>query len=126
MSLREIAEITNIPKATILKTFQKYKVTRRQTKIGQAPYGFAYLEGKLVVDPKEHLIVRKIISFHHKGYSMRAISRELNSRKLFNRKGTKWHNGVIKSVIEYHMNVNKLQSKLNYQGKFYDLYKMNV
>lgn len=47
-------------------------------KICQAPYGHAYLEGIIVVDPKEYSIARKILGYHHKGYAMRAIARELN------------------------------------------------
>jgi len=32
---------------------------------GHTPYGYAYLDGQLLLDPKEQIIVRKILKLHH-------------------------------------------------------------
>ncbi len=121
LSLRDIEELTGIAKNTVRNALQQNGTKLRDTsngknlpqdrhsfkKSGLPPYGFAYLDGKLVIDPKEHLVVRKIIKLHQKGRSMRAIAIELNGQKIANRKGTKWHHGVINSIISYQ---NKLNS----------------
>jgi len=39
------------------------------------PYGFDWLEGKLVVDPKEYRIVQKMILMRTQGQGVRAIAR---------------------------------------------------
>ncbi len=112
--MRDIQERTGIPRSTIRENLVKQgliiKGADRRHSIrsrGQAPYGFAYLDNKLVIDPKEHLIVREILNLHKKGHSLRAIAEELNGQKKFNRKGTKWHHCIISSVIEYHNKLKK-------------------
>lgn len=116
MSLRDIEERTGISKFLITKSFLKNNLPVRDIrngknlpknnhsfkKAGQPPYGFVYLDGKLVIDPKEHLVVRKIMSLWHRGKTLRAIALELNYQKIMNRKGTKWHHGVIHSITKRH------------------------
>lgn len=114
MSLRDIEERTGISKFLITKSFLKNNLSIRNTKksknlpnhchsykkAGQPPYGFVYLDGKLVIDPKEYLIIRKMMKLHQKGRSMRAIAEELHNQKIPNRKNTKWHHSVISTIIK--------------------------
>ncbi len=125
MSLQDIEKRTGISKCLITKSFLKNKLPIRNAKTGknlpkncqsykkagQPPYGFVYLDGKLVIDPKEHLVVRKIMSLWQEGHSMRAIALELNAKKITNRKGTKWHHGVISSVIKHQKNLKQRNMK---------------
>jgi hypothetical protein len=125
MSLRDIEERTGISKFLITKSFLKNNLPIRDfknvknlpedchsyKKVGQPPYGFTYLDGKLVLDPKEHLIVRKIMSLWHRGMSMRAIALELTAKKITNRKGTKWHHGVISSIIKHQKKLKQMNIK---------------
>ena len=66
---------------------------------GAIPYGYCYLEGKLVVDPHEYQIVHEMHYMWTQGKSYRAIARELNSRKVPTRFGKKWNHEVIKQII---------------------------
>jgi site-specific DNA recombinase len=80
---------------------------KRSKRCGHTPYGFAYLDGQLVVDPKEHLIVRKIIKFHQSGKSNQSIADELNNQKIPTRLKGKWQKSVIHSIIKRHKENNK-------------------
>lgn len=45
-------------------------INRLHTKRGgSTPYGYAYLDGQFLVDPKEQIVVRKILKFHQSGMS---------------------------------------------------------
>ncbi len=114
LSLKQVAEITGIPKSTIHKTFtdtgmeirnrvltnRKSPNSKKYMKAGPVPFGFVYLEGKLVIDPKEQQIVLNILRLWNKGQSFRAIARHLNGKKLTTRTGKNWTHEIIKRIIE--------------------------
>ena len=50
-----------------------------------APYGHMFLDGKVVDNPHEQRVIRKVHDFHSKGDSLRSIAKKLASRKIFNR-----------------------------------------
>ena len=91
LSLRDIEERTGISKTAILTSFKEEGFTtrdklttlangKRDQKFkgaGVTRYGFAYLDGKLIVDPKEQLVIRKILKLHKEGRSSNAIAKEL-------------------------------------------------
>jgi len=121
LSLREIEAQTGIAKSTIRGTLNKKGYTLRnyetgknlpkdRTKIkkpGLAPYGFAYLDGKMVLDPKEHLVVRKILNLWQSTKSVSAIATKLNDQKIPTRRQAKWRACVVKSIINCHLKLNK-------------------
>jgi hypothetical protein len=114
LSLRKIASRTGTSKTKIRKTLIASGVairnfSRGQTskpdltqviRSGNTPYGFAYLEGKLVVDPREYQIVIEIYRLWKLGQSLRAICHYLNGHKVPTRFGKKWRHEVIKKIIE--------------------------
>lgn len=67
---------------------------------GHTPYGYAYLDGQLLVDPKEQIIVRKILKLHQSGLSGNAIARELNNQKILSRNGKLWSPSVVREIIK--------------------------
>lgn len=76
-------------------------IDRLQTKRGgSTPYGYAYLDGQLLVDPKEQIIVRKILKFHQSGMSGNAIASELNDQKIPSRTGKTWQPCVVRRIIK--------------------------
>lgn len=117
-----MAEITGIPKSTIHKTFTdtgmeirnraltNIKSPNHKTfmKAGPVPFGFVYLEGKLVIDPKEKQIVLNIIRLWNKGQSFREIARHLNGNKLTTRTGKNWTHEIIKRIIDRQESIKSL------------------
>jgi hypothetical protein len=113
-SLRDIEEQTGYPRSTIrdalkahnfpirsrMKTLKGEKTGKPFKCAGYAPYGFAYLDGQLVIDPKEHIIVRKILKLRQHGLSYRAIANELNKQKIPTRNGKSWYLSFIKTIID--------------------------
>ncbi|MFN7455475.1 MAG: recombinase family protein [Pseudobdellovibrionaceae bacterium] len=75
---------------------------------GHTPYGYAYLDGQLLIDPKEQIIVRKILKLHKTGLSGNAIARELNNQKIPSRNGKSWSPSVVRGIIKY--NQSKLET----------------
>ena len=112
-SLRDIEERTGIAKSTIRETLTKNgfalrnphngnasKVDNKRTKRGgSTPFGYAYLDGKLLMDPKEQIALRKIFSLWKSGKSYQAIASELNDKKIPTRSGKPWIKSVVRSII---------------------------
>lgn len=114
LSIRDIEEQTGIPKSTVRETLKKNGITLRNPLNGNArhidrlhnkrgghtPYGYAYLDGQLIVDPKEQIIVRKIMKLHQSGLSGNAIAKELNRQKIPSRTGKSWSPCVVRRIIK--------------------------
>ena len=111
--MRDIEERTGIPKTTIRETLNsggfalrnfsigsgKAGDRKRSKRCGHTPYGFAYLDGQLVIDPKEHLVVRRIMKLHQSGKSGQAIADELNRQKVPTRLKGICRKCVVNSII---------------------------
>jgi hypothetical protein len=69
---------------------------------GKRPFGFADLEGKLVVDLHEYKVLLEIHKRWRSGESLRAICRILNSRGVKARTARSWKHNTIKQIIERH------------------------
>lgn len=69
---------------------------------GNTPFGFCYLEGKLVVDPREYKVVLEMHRLWKRGQGLRAISRHLNDKGIPTRFGKSWKHEVVKHIIERH------------------------
>lgn len=113
-SLREIEQRLCIPKTTTRVVLLEAGVEMRPKlnsqsaselspvgmKSGAVPYGYAYLDGKLVIDPHEYKNVLEILHLQKSGLSFRAIARALNDRKITTRLGKKWTHEIIKRICE--------------------------
>lgn len=76
------------------------KIDRTQNKRGgHTPYGYAYLDGQLLVDPKEQIVIRKILKLRQDSQTFQAIADELNRHKIPTRSGKPWIKSVIRSVV---------------------------
>lgn len=83
-------------------------IDRTQNKHGgHTFYGYAYLDGKLLVDPKEQIIVRKILKLHQSGMSGNAIAKELNRQKIPSRTGKSWRPCVVRRIIKANQSKKK-------------------
>lgn len=112
-SLRDIEERTGIAKSTIRETLtnsgfalrnpfngKAKKIDNKRNKRGGAtPFGYAYLEGKLLMDPKEQIALRKIMKLWKDGKSYQAIADKLNHLKIPTRSGKPWIRSVVRSII---------------------------
>ncbi|MGE3610486.1 MAG: recombinase family protein [Bacteriovoracaceae bacterium] len=114
LSLNDISEQTGVARSTLRDAFKRHQIpirTKRQTikgeKLGKnfkcaghPPFGHAYLDGKLIIDPKEQLIIRKILKLRQSGMSLRAIADELNHQKIPTRTGRSWYLSFVKTIID--------------------------
>ena len=64
------------------------------------PYGYAWLEGKLVVDPREFKTVLKIMDLWHSGKSLTDIAKYLNDHNIPTRMGGRWFHCTVGAIIK--------------------------
>lgn len=114
LSLREMEERTGIAKTTIQETLRDMprKVKKKR---GFAPYGYIYFDGKLILDPKEQLVLRKILKLHELGKNYQEIANELNTKEIRTRFGKQWVKSTIRSVALRENAFKVRQPKLKYR-----------
>jgi hypothetical protein len=118
MSLREIAKQIDLPRSTIKAALNAGGLPMRATtetkknepngsrpmKAGAVPYGYAYLEGRPVKEPKEYKVVLQIQSLWQSGKGCSAIANTLNDQKIITRGGKRWAKGIISRIIKRYEN----------------------
>lgn len=65
-----------------------------------APYGFMFIEGKVVENPCEQLVIARINYLHCLGFSDRKLIQQLSSEGLFNRQGNMFTRGAVRNIIK--------------------------
>src|SRR5690606_23240364 len=95
-SLREIEEKTGFAKTSIREALTSRGYTLRRATKGPKknsarsasmrspvlPFGYDWLDGKLVIDPKEYRVVQKILQLWRKGLNARVIAERLNQQQV--------------------------------------------
>lgn len=120
-SLREIEEKTGFAKSSIREALNRRGLPLRNASKAKAsntkqpvrvrspilPYGFAWLEGKLVKDPREYKTVLKVIGLWQAGKSFSAIACALNDQRVPTRNGKKWFHSSIGAIVKRHQEENQ-------------------
>jgi len=116
MSLREIAKQIDLPRTTIKAALNAGGLPMRSAteannndskgsrpmKAGALPYGYAYLEGRPVKEPREYKVVLQIQNLWQSGKGYSAIASILNDQKLLTRGGKRWAKGILSRIIKRH------------------------
>lgn len=114
MSIREIARETGVPKTTVRETLvekgmalRKFSAGAEELKSkpagrrpGRSQFGYAWLQGELVKDPKEYEIVLRIMKLWNSGHGIPAITKELNESGVSTRSGVKWQRCVVADIVK--------------------------
>lgn len=75
----------------------------------QTPYGFDRAGDKLIPNHQEQQIISQIRKWHRRGWSLRKIANQLNSREIPTKKsGGKWHASTIRAIICNTLHENKI------------------
>jgi len=69
---------------------------------GATPYGYCYLDGKLVPDNREQQVIHRIMEMVANGMSFRGIAKALNEQNVKTRFSKSWKHEVVKKIIERH------------------------
>lgn len=113
-SLRELAKLFDCSKSKITTALKKAKVkirssitqetNKRSLKSGKQNalpyYGFCYLEGQIIKDPKEFPSLSKIHLMHEQGMTIHQITQSLNKNKMPSRLGKVWSWAAVRNIIE--------------------------
>jgi len=115
-SLREIEQKTGFAKTSIREALTSRGYTLRRATRGPKkksqrsstmrspvlPFGYDWLDGKLVIDAKEYRVIQKILHLWQKGVSARVIADRLNQQNIPTRMGKRWFHSSVSSVIKRH------------------------
>lgn len=116
LTLREVARLLGASKTSVRKTLlqqgivlrppngpEQKKISKsKRIHIGVTPYGYARLNGGLVVDPKEIVLVRLILRLRQSGKTLWAIAHQLTAQGYKNRSGTAWEHSLVRNIINRH------------------------
>jgi hypothetical protein len=67
--------------------------------VGVAPYGFTNVDGRLVENPIEQKVVRRICEMWALGLSFNAIAKKLNQLEIKTRSGKTWEHSIVSNII---------------------------
>lgn len=90
----ESVSISENEKWSIKKRFQNATYI-----ISYPPYGYANINGEMVIVPEQAEVVKQIFADTLEGKSTHAIAKELNERGLSSKKGSKWTPGTVNAII---------------------------
>jgi hypothetical protein len=124
-SLKEISAMTGYAYTTIRDQLVKGGVTLRINKSVSSnevlrqsfknsappPFGYYYLDGALVKDPKEYLALQMIDQLRLRGESPTAIANRLNDKKVKTRKGNIWKQPTVYNIIQRLNNLDERPNK---------------
>ena len=85
-----------------------------RTSAGAAPYGFAYLRGRLVADPREAEHLLAMLELRTQGRGCKDIARLLNGRGAPSRKGGPWKYAGVASIMRRHGREPSLAAALGF------------
>lgn len=108
-SVAESAAMAGIPASTLFDEMKARNVPRRSWRKAirpNAPYGYAWLSGELVMNPLEYKNVQLILEISA-GKRPHQIAEYLNQKGVKPRRGTKWFARTITDIIERTRNPNE-------------------
>ena len=77
-----------------------YKRSKNEKTGGEVPFGYRMEEGRLSEDAAEQKAIRLIRDLREKGYTLRAVCRELEAEGYRTKTGkASWHPQVVKQII---------------------------
>lgn len=94
--------MTGVPTTSIYDKLKKLKLQCRQRSKSlktNPPFGYAWLSGKLVINPVEFKTVQLIQNLHSTGMRPYHIEKHLNSHKIPTRKGGQWFARIISNIL---------------------------
>jgi hypothetical protein len=84
-------------------------------RIGIPPYGFSWVRGKLIVDPKEIETVRLMLKLRSQGLPYRDIAAKLNAAGKRTRSRTLWEHTVIRrAILRFQNEKSKLEEVISW------------
>jgi hypothetical protein len=66
---------------------------------GRAPFGFDYIDSRLVENPRELHAIQKLIELWNAGNGPTAVATEMNRLKLKTRNGKRWDHSVVSAIV---------------------------
>ena len=129
LSLEQVAKRLQVGKATVgralnngglrlrpsIHTPQGLAARRKRTSPGGvAPYGYAYLGGRIVVHPSEINVVSDIQRLRKSGETFCSIACKLNSQKIRTRNGKQWTHSLVSRIVR--RDSDKLLNRLRQGG----------
>jgi hypothetical protein len=102
-SLAQVSDMTGAAASSIFETMKRHKRVVRSASAARKtnpPFGYAWLSGKLVMDPNEYKTIELIKTLYGSGMRPYHIEKHLNAREIPTRKGGRWYARMISSILK--------------------------
>lgn len=73
---------------------------RAGERTGEVPFGWDLMDGRLVENQAEQMVIRCIVDCRDQGMSLRAIADILNGRAISTKKGRRWYGETVRSILD--------------------------
>lgn len=85
--------------AARMRAGRRLKAEKGGFAYGSPPYGMRAVDGELVPDPAEQVVVDRIRDLHTAGASLREISRTLDAEGVSPRRGVRWQDRSVGRIV---------------------------
>lgn len=73
---------------------------RAGERTGEVPFGWDLVDGRLVENAAEQIVIRCILDCRANGVSLRQIAAILNGRAIATKKGRRWYGETVRSILD--------------------------
>jgi predicted DNA-binding protein YlxM (UPF0122 family) len=102
LSVREIARLTEESRSVVLEALDRFGIPRNgngHKRTGHVPFGFDYLNHRLVKNSAEQAVIRMMRQHRADGLSLREIAGNLNQRLVPTKQNGVWQASTVREIL---------------------------
>ena len=102
LSIKEIARLADVSHSAVGETLKRFGIPRNgngRKHPGQIPFGYDYVDYRLVKNKGEQEVIRMIRQFRTSGLSLWKIADELNRRLIPTKNNGIWQANTVRKIL---------------------------
>jgi len=102
LSVREIARLAEVSRSVVQETLDRFGIPQNwngHKRVGPLPFGFDYLNHKLVKNRAEQAAIRMMRQYRAGGLSLLEIAGSLNQRLIPTKNNGVWETNTIRGIL---------------------------
>lgn len=102
LSAREIARLTEVSRSVVLEALDRFGIPQNgngHKRPGHIPFGFDYLNYRLVKNKAEQGVIELIRQYRIGGLSLRQIAGQLNQHLVPTRNSGMWQANTVRMIL---------------------------
>jgi len=102
LSINEIARLIDVSHSVVLAAIERFGIPQNgngHKRQGQIPFGFNYIDYKIVKNKEEQNVIRMIRQLRASGSSLREIANEMNQKLIPTKNSGIWQANTVKKIL---------------------------